>query len=88
MTNTICHINVGYSRPVAAVLGIQPTTLVLCGAKDGDTIRDDRTALKVDPTPLAACDCGACKAIARIMHEYDLEPEAARRRYRKEGSTR
>ena len=88
MTDTITHIDVGYSRSVAWVLGIQPTTLILCGAKDGDTIRDDRTALKVDPTPPAACNCGACKAIARIMHDLDLEPEAARRRYRKEGGTK
>lgn len=83
-TESVCHIDVGYSRQVAAIMGIQPTTLILCGAKDGLTIRDDRVAIKVDGSYPAACNCGACQAIAWIMHSEDIEPTLARARYRRQ----
>lgn len=76
----ITHIDVGYSRQVANILGIQPTTLILCGAKDGLTIRDDRTAIRANGGYPAACNCGACQRIAQLMHDYDLEPQQARAR--------
>ena len=86
MGDTITHIDVGYSRQVANILGIQPTTLILCGAKDGLTIRDNRTMLKIDGNWPAACNCGPCQRIARIMHDYDVEPAQARSIYEKEVS--
>jgi len=77
------HIDVGYSRSMALILGVQPTTLVLCGAKDGKTIRDDRTAIKSSGDFPAACDCPDCQTITRLMYFYDLDPVVARRRLRK-----
>ena len=81
------HIDVGYSRQVAYVMGIQPTTLILCGAGDGETIRDGRVDIQLTGTWPAACDCDACQKIARIMYDYDCTPEQARRRYQRQMQT-
>ena len=77
------HIDVGYSRPIAHILGIQPTTLILCGAKDGKTIRDDRSEIQRTGTWPAACDCLACQTIAYLMWEQDIGPQQARRMYQR-----
>lgn len=79
-----CHIDVGYSRQIAHVLGVQPTTLILCGATDGGTIRDSRDCIATFGDVPAACTCGACRRIAEIMHLCALDPHQARRRYRRE----
>ena len=81
-TKPICHIDVGYPREYAYVLGVRPSTLVLCGAGDGDTISDDRTAIRSTGGVPAACTCSACKYIAEIMYQFDLAPMQARRKYR------
>ena len=79
----ITHIDVGYSRQFAHVLGARPSVLILCGADDGDTITDDRTAIRAVGGYPAACTCAACKAIATIMHGNDCGPGRARVIYRK-----
>lgn len=77
------HIDVGYSRQYAYVLGVRPSVLILCGAADGDAIRDSRTAIKATGGWPAACDCAACKAIAHLMFTQDLTPTRARTIYKR-----
>lgn len=88
MSNQLTHTDVGLSRQVARVLGKQPTTKVLCGAKDGLTIRDSHTEIQRTGTYPAACDCGACQAIARIMYHSDCNVERARHLFRRQGQER
>lgn len=83
MSAVITHIDVGYSRQYAAISGDQPSTLILCGAKDGDTIRDDRIAIAGQGGYPAACNCSACQEIAGIMHACDCTPKTARKTYAK-----
>lgn len=77
------HIDVGYSRQYARTLGVRPSVLILCGANDGDAIRDSRTAIKANGGYPAACNCATCKAIANLMFTNDLTPAKARAMYRR-----
>ena len=83
MNEPITHIDVGYSRQFANVLGVRPSVLVLCWASDGDTINDDRTAIQSSGGYPAACTCAACREIASIMYGGGYGPVRARTIYRK-----
>ena len=83
MTEPITHIDVGYQRQYAHVLGVRPSVLILCGASDGDTISDDRTAIQSSGGYPAACTCAACRDIACIMYGGGHGPVTARAIYRK-----
>lgn len=76
----ITHIDVGYRRQVARLLGIEPTIVILCGATDGDTIWDDPGIIRSVGGFPAACTCGVCKRIAGIMYDYDCGVQEAQKR--------
>lgn len=80
MAVEITHIDVGMSRQVASVLGERETVVVLCRATDGYRIRDNEGLIRATGDVPAACNCGECLSVARIMHDYDCGAREAWKR--------
>ena len=77
------HIDVGKTRQEAHVIGGRASVLVLCGATDGDTIHDESWAIRTGGGFPAACDCPECKAISKLMYQFDCDAHAARQMHRR-----
>jgi len=67
MTETITHIDVGLTAQLAALTNEEPSTVILCGATDGDSIRDSLIAMQAVGGYPAACNCALCKRVAENL---------------------
>lgn len=86
LTNTLTHINVGTTKAMSHITGEPQSIVILCGAIDGDHIYDSDTMLRSDGIAPAACNCGACKAIAQIMYQANCSVEVALRDYQRQAT--